>query len=326
MSEWVNGATVKDFLDSQLRKIQRGENFQDGGNICIVRCTDKIVEMEEKFRHLIQIYNTKRLKRNVPLPLQFLKKDAELSEEMRQPLSDNLKKEYMSLVGSMGYIAVSLRFDARFGYLIVSKRLSNPRNWDMFLAVWTMEYLLETKWLPLILGGENVEMEVFSDASFAILDERKSVKAHCARTNSLSGVFYASATTIKNTVTSVWEAEVNAASDAIDTRIYIKNCCEELYFPGNGSNIWIDNQSAIHWLEGENVSSSTKHVETRIFRMRQIVKSGRLNLRFVKSEDNLADILTKSLPVRIFKRFRSILMGHQLVKGKEVKGVQEVEE
>ena len=188
-----------------------------------------------------------------------------------------------------------------------------------------MEYLLETKWLPLILGGESIDIEVFADASFAILEERKSVKAHCARTNPLSGCFYASSTTIKNTVNSVWEAEVNAASDAIDTRIYVKNCCEELLFPGNGSNVWIDNQSAIHWLEGEDISSSTKHVQTRIFRMRQIVKSGVLNLRFVRSEENLADILTKSLPVRIFKRFRSILMGHQLVKGKEVKGVQEVE-
>ncbi len=60
--------------------------------------------------------------------------------------------------------------------------------------------------------------------------------------------------------------------------------------------------------------------------MRQIVKSGMLNLQFVKSEDNLADVLTKSLPVRIFKKFRSILMGHQLVRGKEVKGVKELEE
>ncbi len=194
----------------------------------------------------------------------------------------------------------------------------------MFLVTWTMEYLLETRYLPLALGGQGINLEIFSDASFAILPERKSVKAHMAKTNHLSGAFIAVASTIKNTVNSVWEAEINAASDAIDTTIYIKNICEELRYPMRGEDIYIDNKSAIHWLEGENVSVSTRHVETRLFRMRQIVKSGKMNLEYVESENNIADILTKSLSGQRFKVLRAMLMGHGLVKGKNIKGVPEV--
>jgi hypothetical protein len=57
--------------------------------------------------------------------------------------------------------------------------------------------------------------------------KRGSVKAHLMRTNPKSGAIYSSASVIKNAVTSVWEAEVNAASDALDTMIYGRNICNE---------------------------------------------------------------------------------------------------
>jgi hypothetical protein len=188
-----------------------------------------------------------------------------------------------------------------------------------------MEYLFNTKALPLVLGGEGIEFECYSDASFGILEERKSVKAHLARTNQKSGAFIANASTIKNTVTSVWEAEVNAASDAVDTFLYSKNVALDLRYPFNGSQILIDNKSTIHWLQGESVSTNTKHVETRLFKMRQLIKSGNINLEYVKSEENVADILTKSLSVKKFRKLRGILLGHGLVANMEIRGVEAIE-
>lgn len=321
MSEWVE---CERFLGLTIEYLRKDDgNFEDGNNICVVRCTDKINDMESKFNYLIQRYNQKRLKRKVPLPLEFFKNDEDLEVELRNELNDQQKKEYMSLIGSIGYIAVSLRFDIRFAYMVLAKRLSQPRHWDFFLATWTMEYLVGTKHLPLILGGPDINFECYSDASFAIMEERKSVKAHLARTNNLSGAFFATASTIKNTVNSVWEAEVNAASDGIDTFIYAKNVCEDLRYPWMGDKIFIDNRSTIHWLEGENVSSTSKHVETRIFRMRQIIKTGMLNLEYIETENNVADILTKSLSATRFKKLRQVLMGHLLVKGMKVQGVEE---
>jgi hypothetical protein len=38
-------------------------------------------------------------------------------------------------------------------------------------------------------------------------------------TNSLSGAIYVHVGGVKNVVTSVWEAEINAASDAVDSMI-----------------------------------------------------------------------------------------------------------
>jgi hypothetical protein len=73
---------------------------------------------------------------------------------------------------------------------------------------------------------------------------------------------------IKNAVTSVWEAEVNAASDALDTMIYGRNICNELRYPtGQSCRVLVDNEAAIHWLNGNNVSTTTKHVEARLYRI-----------------------------------------------------------
>jgi hypothetical protein len=75
---------------------------------------------------------------------------------------------------------------------------------------------------------------------------------------------------IKNAVTSVWEAEVNAESDALDTMIYGRNICK--YPTEQSCRVLVDNEAAIHWLNGNNVSTTTKHVEARLYRIRHVVK------------------------------------------------------
>ncbi len=89
---------------------------------------EKIIEMHEKFKHLKQIFNLKILIKKVILPLEFIKSNNELNGIMKNRLNNAEKREYMSLVGSIGHIVVSLRFNGRFAYLILAKRLSNPRK------------------------------------------------------------------------------------------------------------------------------------------------------------------------------------------------------
>jgi hypothetical protein len=247
MGEWKQcdrflGMTIEYHLNTS-------GDFSRGNNVACLRGTEKIVEMIEKFGYLVEIYNPRGKKRVVPLPLNCIQKVEDLSQDKSEALDDEGKKIYMSLVGKIGYVATSLRFDARFAYLVLARRLSSPRQWDMYLAVWVMEYLVGTKEMPLVLGGPSVELETLTDASFGILEERRSVKGHLLRTNNMSGAISVNAAAIKNTVTSVWEAEVNAASDGVDTLLYARNLCQELRYPmGSNNRVLIDNESAIHWI------------------------------------------------------------------------------
>jgi hypothetical protein len=46
---------------------------------------------------------------------------------------------------------------------------------------------------------------------------------------------------------------------------------------------------------------STRHVDNRLYQLRQFIKSDQMCLEYVKSEDNEADLFTKSLPVEQFR-------------------------
>ena len=60
--------------------------------------------------------------------------------------------------------------------------------------------------------------------------------------------------------------------------------------------MWIDNQAAIKQLESEKSTSSAKHVDIRFKFICHHAQEGTVVPRFSRSEDMLADILTKSLP------------------------------
>ena len=59
--------------------------------------------------------------------------------------------------------------------------------------------------------------------------------------------------------------------------------------------IMVDNQSAIMLSKTSAHHNRTKHIDTRYHFIRDYVKDGRVVTEHVKAEDQLADILTKSL-------------------------------
>ena len=90
-------------------------------------------------------------------------------------------------------------------------------------------------------------------------------------------------------------------------------------------SISVDNKSAIDWLLGTNISASTIHVEIRMFRLRNAVKTSEVNLKDVKTEENEADLFTKSLGVKQFNYLMAKVMGHNLITGRNIRGVRQGE-
>ena len=53
----------------------------------------------------------------------------------------------------------------------------------------------------------------------------------------------------------------------------------------------------------------TKHIDIRYHRIRELILDGTITLHYVKSEENPADIFTKSVSVSTFKHIISIVYG-----------------
>ena len=63
-----------------------------------------------------------------------------------------------------------------------------------------------------------------------------------------------------------------------------------------------DNKAAIDWSVKLTHSARMKHVEKSLYWIRQFVSQRKIQLQHVRSEDQLADLGTKPLPVSAFRR------------------------
>ena len=161
-----------------------------------------------------------------------------------------------------------------------------------------------------------MDPEVFTDSSFASMEERRTIGGHGLVTGPHSGVIHAQVKTYKTAVKSIFEGEAMAASDGQDTEIYANRVVEELQYPSAcGRRVRVDNTAAIDWLQGSVPSKRSKHVEVRLlYRSRHLVQNGEIVMEHVPTEENIADLLTKSLPRGQYEFLSMKMLGHNLIR------------
>jgi hypothetical protein len=62
--------------------------------------------------------------------------------------------------------------------------------------------------------------------------------------------------------------------------------------------LWCDNQSTIALTKDPVFHARTKHIEMRYFFIRDLVQRGQLQVQYVNSASNLADIFTKAIAIQ----------------------------
>jgi hypothetical protein len=78
---------------------------------------------------------------------------------------------------------------------------------------------------------------------------------------------------------------------------------EEITGEMNGpAIIFEDNLGAIFLAKNAQVSARTKHIDVRHHFIRDLIKEKQLTIKFVKSEDNPADIMTKNTNRDLFQK------------------------
>lgn len=70
------------------------------------------------------------------------------------------------------------------------------------------------------------------------------------------------------------------------------------------TEIFVDNQAAIAISHNPLFHWKTKHFNVKLYFLREVQQNGEVTLVYCKSEDQLADFFTKSLPVKKFKLLR----------------------
>jgi hypothetical protein len=215
---------------------------------------------------------------------------------------------YQRKIGSLLYAAVTTRPDIAFATSRLSRFLTNPGPKHHAAADRVLLYLKRYKDLGLQFGGTGEDnFTVASDASFADNTiDRKSSQAYAMR---LFGSLIGWRANKQDTVTtSTTEAELLALSQAAKEGQYISRLLKELTVELDNHRIEIqcDNVQTIRLVTEEITKLQTKlrHVDVHNHWLRQEVSRGRINVTYTKSQDMIADGLTKVLPTETFLSFQ----------------------
>ena len=217
------------------------------------------------------------------------------------------KTTYHEMIGSLMYCATMTRPDISFAISTLSQYLEAPQSTHMKAIKQIFCYLLRTKKLKLVLGGNDF-VTGFSDADWASQHHRHSISGF-AYFVGLGTVSWSAKKQPIITLSST-EAEYVTLTHAAKDILWIHKLLGELTFLHSLSlptTLYCDNQGAIRLSKDAMFHGRTKHIDVHFHFIHQTITSGNIKPIYIPTEDMTADIFTKSLVQVKFKKFRDDL-------------------
>jgi len=154
----------------------------------------------------------------------------------------------------------------------------------------------------------QVDVCAFADADWANdKSDRRSVSGWVAKLNG-DPVSWSSKKQ-RVVALSTCEAELYAESAAIQEVLWLRGLMEELGLTTQtGSLVYGDNQSTLAVSHNGVKGERTKHVDVKYHFVTETVERGEIQLRWVPTTQQQADIFTKALAAPVFELLRKQLM------------------
>ena len=226
------------------------------------------------------------------------------------PEDREFKSRYLSAVGSLLYLSTMTRPDISYTVGVLARFSSNPGKQHMDAVKHLFRYIKGTLDYKLTFGPISSSGPLFttySDADYGgCKDSGKSTGGYVVM---MGGAAVSWRSKIQPTVSqSTTEAEFVAASEAGKELKWMRNLLKELGFGVTGSStLHLDNQSAIQVCKNPEHHGRMKHLDMKYFWIRDEVVRKVIEVVYVPTGDQLADILTKPLGRVLVQKFVGLL-------------------
>jgi hypothetical protein len=204
---------------------------------------------------------------------------------------------YRSLVGSLRCL-VNTRPDISFAVGYVSRFMEKPRQEHLAAVKHLLRYIAGTidygLVYPKLTKGDS-RLIGYSDSDLGgDVDERKSTAGVIFFLGEM--VISWSSQKQKTVALSTCEAKYMAGAAGACQAVWLRRLLSDIA----GENVQqpilkMDNQSAIALSKNPVLHDRSKHIDTKFHFIRECVEDGRISLEHVTTQEQLADILTKSL-------------------------------
>ena len=213
---------------------------------------------------------------------------------------------YSEAIGSVLWTVVVSWPDAAYAVGVLSQFIQNPgqAHWEGVKRV--ISYLGSTKDLWLTFGGKGETLEGFCDADWASQKHRHSISGFSFHYG--SGTVSWSSKKQNVISLSSTEAEYVAQTHAAKEAIWLRKFISEIQGSGEKQlTIHCDNQGAIALAKDNKFHGRTKHIDLRYHFIREAVEDGKIEMKYIPTDENVSDIFTKALPRPKFERFQESL-------------------
>lgn len=207
-------------------------------------------------------------------------------------------KPYREALGCLSYATYLARPDIKFAVTLLSRFANNPgiAHWKALLHC--MAYVKATLHFKLTYGGTGFESFMpiaYTDSDFASdPDTRRSVTGMVFM--QAGGPTAWGATYQRTVAGSTSEAEYMAMTAGAQQLEWMFSGLSEVGLPQpRPALLRADNTSAIFLANNEKHNAAVKHIDVREHYIRERIAMGDINVQYVPSAENIADIFTKPL-------------------------------
>jgi Reverse transcriptase (RNA-dependent DNA polymerase) len=232
---------------------------------------------------------------------------------------------YRSVIGKLNYLEKSSRPDIAFAVHQCARFTQQPKIEHSAAVKRIGRYLLATSDKGIVCLPDESSLRCYADASFAgewirTLAEHDQTTAR-SRTGYI--VMYAGCPVVWSSrlqteiALSATEAEYVALSQGLREVTALFGIIQEIKdihtiinssIPTIHCNAFEDNAGAIEMAKCPKMRPRTKHLNIKYHHFREAVPDGKIEINYVKSKLQIADLLTKALIVRLFVFLRTMVM------------------
>lgn len=250
----------------------------------------------------------------VAIPADF---HQELSLQNVDKKEEAINVPYKEAVGSLLYLAMVTRPDIAYAVHAVSQYAESPQkiHWNAVKRI--MKYIKGTVNHGILFpkGDQMLSITAYSDADFAgDKTTRKSTSGTIIKVGDAPVVW--SSQKQRSVALSTTESEYIAASQTTKELIWVRRLMNDLVkCKVQTPTMYVDNQSAIKLVKNPEFHKRTKHIDVRYHFIRQHYEEKVFELRYIHTDEQIADICTKPLSKARFEYLREKL---SLVNRKDI--------
>ena len=318
---WVDdiiiAASNENNLNETKDSLKKRFNMKDLGPISYFlgiqfKQTETSIEMSQSFylQHILERFNMADCKpRTTPCELKLEMYEACNGDNHDQ----NDMSRYREIVGSLVYAMTCTRPDLAWTVTKLSQHLSNPTEADWITAKHVLRYIKGSMEHKLVYkkSQNGLKISGYSDSDWASnKEDRKSTTGYCFSLDKDGPVIVWKSRKQQTVALSSSEAEYMAIAHATQEALFLSMLSKDMSIPSSTPiQIQGGNQGSIDMVKNPISNDKSKHIDIKHHFIREKYMDGFIDVVYVHTGENTADLMTKPSTRVKLDKFKSQLFG-----------------